>query len=123
VNASELAVPCVLLVMSVAIGAMGWFLKGLREELSQLTIKVASERERNASRTELDEVKAKVDALQVELHTKYVREEDFLRFTLESRIALDDIKKHVGEMNATVRLAMSFVEQQQNARRGANGGT
>lgn len=117
---NSVVVPIALLVLSTGVGAMAWFLKGLREELTTLTVRVASEHERFASREEYNRLAAELDSLKTELHTRYVREDDFVRLSLETRIAIDSMQKQMAEVSMAMRLASGAIDAIRETLRGSN---
>jgi hypothetical protein len=69
---TNVVIPVLLILLTTAMGAIGWFLKGLREDVDKINDKVASRTRTSRRARSSSLLRDKVEQLRVEMHTEYV---------------------------------------------------
>lgn len=117
---SNVVMPVLLALLSTALGAMGWFLKGLREDVASLSSRVAGQHEHYASRVEMEklrdettrgvhELRNEIAELRSDVQTGYVDKEAYIRSTMQHQMTLEEIRKQLSEVMVRLSVAASKV--------------
>ena len=107
---STFVVPIVLMLMSVGIAAIGWFLQVLHRDVAKLSAKVGSLHETYATRKEFEQLRKEFVDLSVELHKSFVSRQDHMAGIVQTQMLLDSLRKEMNAVHASLNAVSAALE-------------